>query len=145
VLPPEAAGQPLTLGKFFHYPDWWKDGRFDVADRRQTPGIAGVVNLCGSGASGDTLELRLANNFKLLKLEAGQSNSSENSDQTMLVRIDANGQYRDMKKIKLNQVTSFQIPVDHVNALKIIVSLDQDDKECGMGTVEAVLMNLVLS
>lgn len=63
----------------------------------------------------------------------------------MIVRVDANGQYRDLKKIKLNQIASFDLKVDHVNALKIIVSMDSDLPNCGAGSIEAVLMNVVLS
>ena len=143
VLPVDIAGRPLVLGNIFKYPDGWKDGRYDVADRKQTTGISGVLASCGE-AWGATLELRLANNFSKFKLEFGQSNSSESSDQILLVRIDANGQYRDQKSVKLNQITSFDLSVQKVNALKIIVSL-KDTPACSNGTAEAVLMNMVLS
>jgi hypothetical protein len=143
VLPPEAANRPLTLSSVFKYPDGWRDGRYEVADRKQATGISGQLNGCGD-LYAQVLELRLANNFSRLKLEFGQSNSSESSDQILQVRIDANGQYRDQKAAKLNQIAAFDLPVPKVNALKIIVSLKESDG-CDSGLVEAVLMNVVLS
>lgn len=141
ALAPDVAGRPLVLSNIFKYPDGWKDGRYDVADRKQATGIGGTLAGCGSE---DALELRLANNFSKLKLEFGQSNSSETSDLVLVVRIDANGQYRDQKDVKLNQVAAFDLAVPKVNALKIIVSL-KTTAQCGSGAVEAVLMNMVLS
>ncbi|MFI5734062.1 hypothetical protein ACIA49_28360 [Kribbella sp. NPDC051587] len=141
ALAADVAGRPLVLSNVFEYPDGWKDGRYDVADRKQVTGIGGTLSNCDVE---DALELRLANNFGRLKLEFGQSNSSESSDQVLVVRIDANGQYRDQKSVKLNQVAAFDLPVPKVNALKIIVSL-KNTEGCGSGAVEAVLMNMVLS
>jgi hypothetical protein len=143
TLSTDVADRPLTLSNVFEYPDAWKDGRYDVADRKQVPGIGGVLDSCGD-YSPAVLELRLANNFSRFKLDFGQSNSSESSDQTMMVRIDTNGQYRDQKSAKLNQITSFDLPVPKVNALKITL-YKKDSTTCGAGTVEAVLMNMVLS
>ncbi|WP_344176745.1 hypothetical protein [Kribbella lupini] len=141
ALATDVAGRPLVLGNIFKYPDGWKDGRYDIADRKQATGIGGTLSGCGYE---ETLELRLANNFGRLKLEFGQSNSSETSDQVLVVRIDANGQYRDQKSVKLNQIAAFDLPVPKVNALKVIVSL-KNTAECNGGAVEAVLMNMVLS
>ncbi|MFK4088452.1 hypothetical protein ACI2LF_30340 [Kribbella sp. NPDC020789] len=141
ALAADVAGRPLVLSNVFKYPDGWKDGRYDVADRKQATGIGGTLPGCGYE---EPLELRLANNFSRFKLEFGQSNSSETSDLVLVVRIDANGQYRDQKDVKLNQVAAFDLPVPKVNALKIIVSL-KNTPQCGSGTVEAVLMNMVLS
>jgi len=114
----------------------------DVADRKQATGIGGVLGACGYE---ETLELRLANNFGRLKMEFGQSNSSESSDLVLVVRVDANGQYRDQKSVKLNQIATFDLPVPKVNALKIVVSLKNTDECSSSGAVEAVLMNMVLS
>jgi hypothetical protein len=143
VLPLDIAGRPLTLSNIFKYPDGWRDGRYDVADRKQATGIGGIVRLCGD-SSAQVLELRLANNFNRFRLEFGQSNSSDDSDQVMVVRVDLNGQYRDQKTSKLNQITSFDLSVPKVNALKISISL-KEGRNCGSGTIEAVLMNLILS
>jgi hypothetical protein len=140
-LAADVAGRPLVLSNIFKYPDGWKDGRYDVADRKQSTGIGGTLTGCGYE---DALELRLANNFSRFKLEFGQSNSSETSDLVLVVRIDANGQYRDQKDVKLNQIAAFDLPVPKVNALKIIVSL-KSTAQCGSGAVEAVLMNMVVS
>ncbi|MFI6831619.1 hypothetical protein ACIBG5_31265 [Kribbella sp. NPDC050241] len=143
VLPPEAANRPLTLSSIFKSPDGWRDGRYDVADRKQATGIGGVLNGCGD-SYGQVLELRLANNFSKIKLEFGESNSSESSEQILQVRVDGNSQYIDQKTVKLNQIAAFDLPVQKVNALKIILSL-KDSDGCGSGEVEAVLMNMVLS
>jgi hypothetical protein len=143
TLAADVAGRPLTLSNIFKYPVDWKDGRYDVADRKDATGIGGVLTACGE-YDAPTLELRLANNFSRLKLEFGQSNSSESSDHTLVVRIDANGQYRDQKSIKLNQIAAFDLPVQNVNALKVIVSL-KETTACGTGSAEAVLMNMILS
>lgn len=143
VLPTDVAGRPLTLSNIFKYPDGWRDGRYDVADRKQTTGISGTITYCGD-SSAQVLELRLANNFSRFRLEFGQSNSSDDSDQVLVVRIDANGQYRDQKSNKLNQITSFDLPVQKVNALKISVYL-KESSQCGVGSVDAVLMNPILS
>jgi hypothetical protein len=143
VLASEAAGKPLTLSSVFKYPPEWKEGRYDIADRKQASGISGIIPDCGD-SYGQTLELRLANNFSKLKLEFGQSNSSESSDQTLQVRIDTNGQYVDQKTAKLNQITKMEISVAKVNAMKIILSLKQTDG-CNSGSVEAVLTDVVLS
>jgi hypothetical protein len=143
VLPPEAANKPLPLSSIFKYPDGWRDGRYDVADRKQATGIGGELRDCGDSYT-QTLELRLANNFTRFKLEFGESNSSESSDQ--ILQVDANGQYRDQKTVKLNQIAAFDLDVAKVNALKIIVSLKESDAcYTNSGAVEAVLMNLVLS
>ncbi|WP_405064416.1 hypothetical protein OG474_22930 [Kribbella sp. NBC_01505] len=142
ALAADVAGRPLVLSNIFKYPDGWKDGRYDVADRKQATGIGGTLPGCGYEK---TLELRLANNFGRLKMEFGQSNSSESSDLVLTVRVDSNGQYRDQKEVKLNQIATFDLAVPKVNALKIVVSL-KDTAACGSsGTVEAVLMNMVLS
>jgi hypothetical protein len=143
VLASEAANRPLTLSNVFKYPPGWKEGRYDVADRKQISGISGIVSACGDSYA-KTLELRLANNFSKLKLEFGQSNSSQSSDQILQVRIDANGEYIDQKSAKLNQITTMEASVAKVNALKIIVTLKETDG-CGTGAVEAVLSNVVLS
>ncbi|GAA0934850.1 hypothetical protein GCM10009554_21240 [Kribbella koreensis] len=143
VLPTEVAGQPLTLSNIFKYPDGWRDGRYDIADRKQVAGIGGLVDTCGD-YNAQTLELRLANNFSRLKLEFAESNSSDDSDQTLVVRIDANGRYQDLRSAKLNQIAAFDLPVAKVNALKIIVYL-KPDTGCGTGSVEAVLTKMVLT
>jgi hypothetical protein len=143
VLPPDAKNRPLTLSSIFKYPDGWRDGRYDVADRKQATGIGGELSSCGDYAA-SVLELRLANNFTKLKLEFGQSNSSESSDQVLQVRIDTNGKYADQKTVPLNKIATLDVPVSNVNALKVIVSLTESDG-CGSGRVEAVLMNMVLS
>ncbi|TCC57569.1 hypothetical protein E0H73_29800 [Kribbella pittospori] len=143
VLPPDAKNRPLTLSSIFKYPDGWRDGRYDVADRKQATGIGGELDSCGDNWA-QVLELRLANNFNRLKLEFGQSNSSESSDQVLQVRIDTNGKYADQKTVPLNKIATLDVSVSSVNALKVIVSLAQSDG-CQSGRVEAVLMNMVLS
>ena len=144
ALAADVAGRPLTLSNIFNHPEEWKDGRFDIADRKQSTGIGGVLNDCGE-LSASTLELRLANNFSRLKLEFGQSNASESSDKLLMVRVDANGAYQDQKSTKLNQIAAFDLGVQKVNALKIIVYLKRTPECFQGGTVEAVLMNMVLS
>jgi hypothetical protein len=143
VLPTDIAGQALTLSNIFKYPDGWRDGRYDIADRKQVAGIGGLVDSCGD-YNAQTLELRLANNFSRLKLEFGQSNSSDSSDQNLVIRIDANGRYVDLRSAKLNQIAAFDLPVAKVNALKIIVYL-KADTGCSRGSVEAVLTKMVLT
>jgi hypothetical protein len=142
-LPPDATNRPLTLSSIFKVPPGWRDDRFDVADRKQASGIGGELQACGDNAA-QVLELRLANNFKLLKFDFGQSNASESSDQVLQVRVDTNGQYRDLRTVRQNQIASMAIAVPKVNALKIIVSL-KEGEGCGTGAVQAVLMNLILT
>ncbi|MFD7154244.1 hypothetical protein ACFV9C_06590 [Kribbella sp. NPDC059898] len=142
-LGPEATNRPLTMSNIFKAPPGWRDGRFDVADRKQATGIGGDLSSCGDDI-GQVLELRLANNFTSLKFDFGQSNASESSDQVLQVRVDTNGQYRDLRTVKQNQIASMSIPVTKVNALKIIVSL-KEGEGCGSGAVQAVLMNLILT
>ncbi|WP_432877410.1 hypothetical protein ACQPYH_28670 [Kribbella sp. CA-245084] len=143
VLPPEATGKPLQLESFFKYPDGWRDGRYDIADRKQVAGIAGQLQSCGQD-NGQTLELRLANNFTRLRFDFAQSNTSESSDQVLQVRIDANGAFRGQRSVKLNQIGTVDVVVSGVNALKLTVSL-KESPACGSGSVEAVLANILLT
>ena len=143
VLASEAANKPLTLSDVFKYPAQWKEGRYDVADRKQVSGISGIISGCGD-SYGKTLELRLANNFSKLKLEFGQTNSSNSSDQTLQVRLETNGEYVDSKSVKHNQITAMEISVQKVNALKINLTLKRTDG-CNTGSIEAVLINMILS
>lgn len=143
ILATESAGKILTLADFFQPDSNWSGNRFDVADRRQVQGIGTDVSEC-SRNSAKTLELRLANNFKSLQINVAQANNSTLSDQRLIVEVVGNNSQIDIRRIPFNVVQKITIPVTNVNALQILLYMDDKISTCGTGSVSAVLFNAVL-
>lgn len=127
VLGEDRAGDSLTLADFFRPDTNWTENRFDVADEPDVSGIASEVSQCEITDYGPNavLELRLANNFEKLNFSVGQSNSSESSDSTLVVRVVGNGDQIDIQRVPFDQVQDFDLDVSDVNALQIEAFLDQ--------------------
>ena len=135
----DAAGRKLTLADFFQPDSQWAEKRYDIADKSQVQGIGTTVVQCGSNGSSPQLELRLANNFDQLTFSVGQANDSRASDQKLVVEVLANNQQVEIQSVPFNQVQDFRIPVDGVNALKILLYLDNTVQGCGLGSVIGVI------
>jgi hypothetical protein len=142
-VPPSAAGTPLKLANFFNVDSDWAERPYDIADRRQEQGIGREIRYCNK-ESAPFLELRLANNFKTLKFEVGQSNASNASDQALMVDVSGNNEQIDVRRIPFNKIQAFAVPVNGVNALRISFYLDPAVKNCGFNSVEAAMYNAVL-
>lgn len=128
VLDEKATGRDLTLSDFFTVPDNWRDGRFDVAGERGLSGISGELTDCSADQDGHTtLELRLANRFKKISMNVGQSDDSRQSDAVLNVRLLGNGKYIDSVKVPFNKIDKFSASVSDVNALKIEVWIGGDN------------------
>lgn len=144
-LQTDAAGVPLTLSDFFNVSDIWDESRYDIAGRSQERGIAANVSVCGLDPYDSTaLELRLANHFKSLRFTVGQADSSDLNNQVLDVRVDGNGEQKDIWHVPFNKVQPFEVDVEAVNALVISFYLDPEKKDCGNGSVTAVLSDAVL-
>jgi hypothetical protein len=145
ILGTEATGSTLTLAQFFQPDATWADNRFDIADRRQVPGIGNQVAVCTRDTA-PNLELRLADNFNSLRFEVGQANDSQSSDQILTVEVMGDRGQIDIQKVPFNEIRKMAIPVKGVNALKILFYLVEDSKVmCGSKTVSVVIFNAVLS
>jgi hypothetical protein len=138
-LDTDSAGRPLTLANFFQPDTSWLEKRYDIADKSQVQGIGTTVGNCYQG-NARPLELRLGNKFKELTFSVGQANDSEASDQKLVVEVLANNQQVEIQSVPFNQVQDFRIPVDGVNALKILFYLDNTVQRCGSGSVNGVLI-----
>ncbi|TYP87223.1 hypothetical protein BD833_107163 [Blastococcus xanthinilyticus] len=136
-------GRELTLADFFNPGQYWEEDRYDIADRKDVPGIATTVDSCYA-SSADELELRLGNNFSQLTFSVGQANDSLSSDQSITVEVLGNEAQREILSVPFNEITEFDIPVEGVNALKIRLLLDDKVADCG-GSVIGVLVDPVLS
>jgi hypothetical protein len=138
-LDTDSAGRPLTLANFFQPDTSWLEKRYDIADKSQVQGIGTTVSNCYQG-NARPLELRLGNKFEELTFSVGQANDSEASDQKLVVEVLANNQQVEIQSVPFNQVQDFRIPVDGVNALKILFYLDNTVQRCGSGSVNGVLI-----
>jgi hypothetical protein len=137
-LSTDSAGRPLTLADFFQPDTSWTEKRYDIADKSQVQGIGTTVDSCSqSGAR--ALELRLGNKFKQLAFSAAQANDSDASDQKLVVEVLANNEQAEIQSVPFNQVQDFTIKVDGVNALKILLYLDNTVRGCGQGSVIGVI------
>lgn len=137
----DARGRRLTLADFFNPSSDWQEKRYNIADQKDVPGIAAVIGDCYSTSE---LELRLANNFQQLQFSVAQSNDSRSSDQNLSVEVLANNAQVDIRSVPFNQIQAFTIPVSGVNALKIRMSLDRSNHNCG-GSVIGVVTDATLS
>lgn len=144
VLSPDKKGQTLTLADFFNPDSDWTENRYDVADEGAVSGISYDVQNCGPGYSTDSLELRLANNFETLNFRVGQANSSEVSDQNLVVRVEGNGKQLDVQRVPFNEIQEISVPVDGVNAAILQFYLDDEMEGCGSGNVQAVVYDAEL-
>ncbi|WP_456599858.1 hypothetical protein [Blastococcus sp. SYSU DS0616] len=143
VLTAGDEGRELTLADFFNPAQYWDEDRYDIADRKDVPGIATKVDSCYATAA-DELEMRLGNNFSQLTFSVGQANDSLSSDQSITVEVLGNESQREIQSVPFNEITEFDIPVEGVNALKIRLHLDDKVADCG-GSVIGVLVDPVLS
>jgi hypothetical protein len=145
ILGTEATGSTLTLTDFFAPDSTWADNRFDIADRRQVPGIGNQVAVCTRDTA-PNLELRLADNFNSLRFELGQANDSQSSDQTLTAEVMGDRGQIDIQKVPFNEIRKMTIPVKGVNSLKILFYLVGDSNTlCGSNSISVVMFNTVLS
>lgn len=144
VLSPDKKGQTLALADFFSPDSEWTENRYDVADEGAVSGISRDISTCGSNYSTSSLELRLANNFETLNFRVGQANTSEASDQNLVVRVEGNGKQLDVQRIPFNQIQEFSVPVEGVNAAIMQFYLDDEMEGCGSGDVQAVVYDAEL-
>lgn len=123
----EKAGSPLSLADFFRPTSNWSENRFDVADKAEVSGISSEVNsFYEDGAP--TLELRLANNFTNLSFNVGQANSSESSEQTLVVKVLGNGKQLDVHRVPFNTIQEVSVSIKGVNAVKVRMYLDPENR-----------------
>ena len=143
MLEEDSSGRLLTTADFFVTPEDWVDGRFDVAGQKDLSGIGGPLVGCREqpGEGTPTIELRLANNFKQISMQIGQSDDSPSSDVEVNVQLVGNETYIDSVQVPFNQVVPFRASVANVNALKIQVWIGEKGCE-DTERVEAVLMDL---
>jgi hypothetical protein len=143
VLDEGSSGRALTTADFFSTPDDWADGRFDVAGQQDLPGIGGPLVGCTERPSENspTIELRLANNFRQISMQVGQSDDSPSSDVEVNVQLLGNEEYIDTVQVPFNQIRTFRASVANVNALKIQFWIGKKGCEY-TERVEAVLMDL---
>jgi len=132
-------GRQLGLDDFFNADSQWEERRYDVADQQDVPGVGTTVQGCGQSSSYDrTLELRLGNNFSELTFSAAQANTSQRSDQNLVVEILTNNEQRDIRSVPFNQVQDFTIDVTGVNALVIRLYLDDEIANCRSAVVGVI-------
>jgi len=143
VLDQGSSGRALTTADFFSSPEDWAAGRFDVAGQQDLPGIGGPLVGCTErpSESSPTIELRLANNFKQISMQVGQSDDSASSDVEVNVQLLGNEEYIDTVQVPFNQIRTFRASVASVNALKIQLWIGKKGCEY-TERVEAVLMDL---
>lgn len=143
-MPILSAGRPLGLDSFFQPDGNWKENRYNVADRDAIQGVTSKISSCQSYGA-ERLELRLENKFDTFSFVVGQANSSEVSNQTLLVEVIANGVQLDVRRVEYNRLQPFEgLPVRGVGALEIRVQLDPEAEFCGDGSVIAVLHEIRL-
>ena len=141
--PPALEPGVIGLDSFFEPSADWTENRFDVADRGQVKGVSAEITQCGQAF--ETLEMRLSNKFKALKFTAGQDNSSESSDDLLIISVNTNGKQADVRKIKFNTVQEFNISVDGVNAVQLSFTRSRPDGQCFSKDIRAVLFDGTLS
>lgn len=147
VLGPDKKGQELGLADFFNPSASWTENRYDVANESGVSGIASDISTCGLKDYNDSgkLEMRLGNNFKQMSFKVGQANTSEASDQTLVVRVAGNNKQIDIWRIPFNETQEFSFPVTDVNALTVQFYLDDEVQRCGnSGSVQAVMYDIEL-
>ena len=140
-LPEPVAGEPLTLGDFFEPNRRWTENSFSVADMSDVKGMANDTLSCGEQYEESGLELRLQNKFDTLAFSVAESNGSKKSDQQLVVRVMADNDQLDVKRIAFNEVESFTVPVTDRNAVRIEVNLDDEVDDCSAGSAQAVIFD----
>lgn len=140
MLGPGRSGSTLALADFFEPDSAWTEGSYDIADRKSLQGISATISSC-SLSQALPLELRLADNYKTLTFEAGESNDSKVSDQTLTIAVQANGKQVTAKNIPFNRVQNFSIDVTSVNSLRLLFYIGPD---CGM-SVNAIISKAIVS
>jgi len=104
-----------------------------------------VVDSCSDSPTYvEELELRLSNSFERLTFKVCQANNSSASDQDLTVEVVANNEQVEIRQVPFNQIQEFDIPVEAVNALKILMYLDPDNPDCG-GSVIGVAHDIIVS
>jgi hypothetical protein len=147
-VPTERVGQPLNLGDAqSFYPDW-EEGLYEVADRSDVRAMGVSVTGCGIADYSPHLEFRLANRFNSLSMNVAQANSSESSDQTLIVVVEGNDEQIDIRQVPFNEVVSISaLDIAGVNALRVRLFLDDEDEDCSGGSngATAVIEQLVVT
>ena len=133
----------IGLDSFFQPSGEWTENRFDVADRGQVKGVSAEITQCSQAF--ELLEMRLSNKFKALTFSAGQDNSSESSDDLLVIAVNTNGKQADVRKIKFNTVQEFNVSVEGVNAVQISFTRARPDGGCYSKDIRAVLFDGTLS
>ncbi|SDL62762.1 hypothetical protein SAMN05660642_00478 [Geodermatophilus siccatus] len=120
------------------YPEW-EEGLYEVADRTDVRAMGAPVTSCGDqGDYSPRLEFRLANRFTTLSMNVAQANSSQDSDQTLVVVVEGNDKPLDIQKIPFNEVVTISdLNIEGVNALRVRIFLDDEDEDCGSSSSQA--------
>lgn len=117
----------MSLADFFRPTSNWSENRFDVADKAGVSGISSEVNTFNEDGA-ETLELRLANNFTNLSFDVGQANSSDSSEQTLVVKVLGNGKQLDVHRVPFNTVQKVSVAIKGVNAVKVKLYMDSENR-----------------
>lgn len=126
VLPEDSRGRELGLNDMFSADDEWAEDRFDIADQAQIRGLGAEIDCHDAPIA---LELRLARQFESLRMNVGQANDSPSSDGAVVVEIQGNGKQLDIREIPFDRVQPFDVSVSAMNAVKVLVSFQQES--CG--------------
>jgi len=136
--------QALGLNRAFATVGEWEENRYEVADRSDVAGIGVIVRTCRDDSGAPQLEYRLANRFDTLTFNVAQGNSSVSSDQQLAVRVLGNEGQLDIQKVPFNQVKPITVDIRGVNALKIRLFLD-DEQRCDYSSeITAVLEDITV-
>lgn len=135
----------LKLADFFS-PEGWEENRYDVADKKQVLGIRTDLGPgCGSNNDGSQeLELRLGASYSTLKFVVGQTRDSISSQRVMTVRVFADNDQVEIKKVAFNKVQPFTVDVARASAVRIRFTLDMRGDECRDPVIKPVLFGAVL-
>lgn len=142
TVPTDLADTPLGLNAVFSTVGEWEESRYEVADRSDVPGMGVVVATCYDDQDAPELEFRLANRFDELSFNVAQGNTSQDSDQQLAVRVLGNEGQLDIQKVPFNQVKPISLDVSGVNALKIRLFLDDEERCSYDSQVVAVVEDL---
>lgn len=134
----------LKLADFFS-PEGWEENRYDVADKKQVLGIrTDLGSSCGSDEGSRELELRLGASYSTLKFSVGQAKDSGSSQRVMTVRVFADNDQVEIKKVAFNKVQPFTTDVGRSSAVRIRFTLDGGRFECNDVVIKPVLFGAVL-
>jgi hypothetical protein len=146
-VPTDRVGQPLSLSDAQSFYPEWEEGLYEVADRSDVRAMGVSVTGCGLADYSPHVEFRLANRFNSLSMNVAQANSSESSDQTLVVVVEGNDEQIDIRQVPFNEVVSISgLDISGVNALRVRMYLDDEDEDCGSGGgTTAVIEQLVVT